>query len=276
MKKNTVLLLLLLLGFSGVRSQEYKKIDTSSIIFIYNYQFYEEHKNPESIYRQDMVLEIGEQYSKFYSATRRYTDSLVMLYINESPDVAFSKIRSQVGNLPSSVFSSFYVYKGYPTSGGTMFTSRDLGAANYYSVAEKLNFNWQVDNSTKLTILGFNCTKATCNFAGRDYEAWFTTEIPISDGPYKFNGLPGLIVKIADSKGEHIFELQEVKNVKNLPIYFIEHNAIKTDAKGYVKALNASKTTYIDQLNSLNYSNDAMRVRAIYRVQKRDNFIERY
>lgn len=32
--------------------------------------------------------------------------------------------------------------------------------------------------------------KATCDFAGRKWIAWFTTEIPIQDGPYKFYGLP--------------------------------------------------------------------------------------
>lgn len=52
--------------------------------------------------------------------------------------------------------------------------------------------------------------KATCNFAGRTWTAWFTTEIPIQDGPYKFHGLPGLIVKIEDQTKSHSYELKGV------------------------------------------------------------------
>ena len=37
----------------------------------------------------------------------------------------------------------------------------------------------------------FDCQKAECDFRGRRWEAWFTTEIPVGEGPWKLRGLPG-------------------------------------------------------------------------------------
>jgi GLPGLI family protein len=72
---------------------------------------------------------------------------------------------------------------------------------------ESLNLDWELQNGKK-TIAGLTCSKATTKYGGREYTAWYTTEIPIPDGPYIFNGLPGLIVKVVDSKGWYDFELK--------------------------------------------------------------------
>ncbi|MDP3314283.1 GLPGLI family protein [Lutibacter sp.] len=61
----------------------------------------------------------------------------------------------------------------------------------------KLNWQWTLHKETKK--LGkFTCQKATANFRGRNYIAWFTTEIPTFFGPRKFNGLTGLILEVYD------------------------------------------------------------------------------
>lgn len=58
---------------------------------------------------------------------------------------------------------------------------------------------WQMVEATD-TILGYTCHKANVTYAGRDYTAWFAPEIPINDGPWKFWGLPGLILRVIDNK----------------------------------------------------------------------------
>ncbi|SFH83784.1 GLPGLI family protein [Halpernia frigidisoli] len=63
---------------------------------------------------------------------------------------------------------------------------------------------WKILSETKL-IFNFNCQSAVGNFRGRDYKVWFTTEIPISDGPWKLSGLPGLILEATDSNGYFSF-----------------------------------------------------------------------
>ncbi|WP_436417344.1 GLPGLI family protein [Petrimonas sulfuriphila] len=59
-----------------------------------------------------------------------------------------------------------------------------------------------------LTILNYPCHKATTVFRGRQYAAWFTLDLPMNEGPWKFYGLPGLILKIADN--EKVFELNAI------------------------------------------------------------------
>ncbi len=53
--------------------------------------------------------------------------------------------------------------------------------------------------------MGYTCHKATTEYRGRKYTAWYTTDIPISSGPYIFEGLPGLILAISDSKDHFNF-----------------------------------------------------------------------
>ncbi|UOE39386.1 GLPGLI family protein [Chryseobacterium oryzae] len=58
---------------------------------------------------------------------------------------------------------------------------------------------WDLKNDTK-DILGYKCRNATTNFRGREYEVWFTTEIPGNYFPWKFSGLPGLILSYSDKE----------------------------------------------------------------------------
>lgn len=67
-------------------------------------------------------------------------------------------------------------------------------------------FDWKIVDENK-TIGELQCKKAILNHYGRTWTAWFTEEIPINDGPYKFSQLPGLIVQIYDLKKHYNFEL---------------------------------------------------------------------
>ena len=62
-------------------------------------------------------------------------------------------------------------------------------------------FNWKLISNESIKIMGYTCEKATLNFRGRDYIAFYTTELPISFGPWKFKGLPGLILNIFSTTG---------------------------------------------------------------------------
>ncbi|RYY58072.1 MAG: GLPGLI family protein [Chitinophagaceae bacterium] len=75
----------------------------------------------------------------------------------------------------------------------------------------KTVFKWLILNDTS-TIAGYKCQKASCHFGNRTWISWFSTEIPISDGPYKFCGLPGLIIQISDTQNYWNFTLVSFEN----------------------------------------------------------------
>lgn len=65
-------------------------------------------------------------------------------------------------------------------------------------------FNWNLKENYK-TILGYKCQEVSLRHRGRDYVAYFTTEIPYKVGPWKFEGLPGVILEIKSTDG--VFEI---------------------------------------------------------------------
>lgn len=80
------------------------------------------------------------------------------------------------------------------------------GEKKYLIIEETIpKLNWEVKNETK-SLLNVKVQKAIVSFRGRDYEAWFAPSIRIPDGPYKFNGLPGLILQIGSKDGKFKFE----------------------------------------------------------------------
>lgn len=99
---------------------------------------------------------------------------------------------------------------------------------------------WQIIGETD-TIIGHVCQKALITYAGRNYRAWFTLDIPINDGPWKFWGLPGLILKVTDD--QELFEWVGI-GIKNL-------NAdIVIDKKNYDKATVIQFRDYIERATS--------------------------
>lgn len=65
-----------------------------------------------------------------------------------------------------------------------------------------------------LSINGFFCQKAVCEFGDRTYIAWFCKSVNVFDGPWKFFGLPGAIIKIYDSQNYFSYELQDLLKIE--------------------------------------------------------------
>lgn len=147
-----------------------------------------------------MNLDVTKEGSIFYSQLLLDRDSLFSQQVEQgkisgSIHIDLRKIKKSQAN--------FIISKKYPNFETDFHTS--FNALNLL-IKGNPKINWEIISETN-TIEGFNVQKATTNFGGRNWIAWFANEIQIQDGPYKFNGLPGLILMIADDKDEHIFKL---------------------------------------------------------------------
>ena len=89
--------------------------------------------------------------------------------------------------------------------------SLEEGFKSSYWVKDQIVFDWIMTNETKESD-GYVMQKATTTFRGRDYVAWFTKEIPIPMGPYKFYGLPGLIMEIYDTDNIYHCTITKIEN----------------------------------------------------------------
>ncbi|KLT67350.1 GLPGLI family protein [Pedobacter sp. BMA] len=93
-----------------------------------------------------------------------------------------------------------------------MFSKEKL-LSNYLIEEPAAVIDWKISRDT-MSISGIPCQKANANFKGRKWIAWFATEIPFQSGPWKLNGLPGLIINAYDDKNEVKFEFAGLENVK--------------------------------------------------------------
>ncbi|QQQ27155.1 GLPGLI family protein [Chryseobacterium indoltheticum] len=97
------------------------------------------------------------------------------------------------------------------------YPSMDVSYADYIlqdkvSYKDDNVFDWKISGE-KAKIGEYNAQKASTTFGGRNWIAWFTTDVPFQDGPYKFKGLPGLIVKVEDDAKNYSWELKGNKKI---------------------------------------------------------------
>lgn len=165
--------------------------------------------NSESIQNETMVLFIGDKISRFSSEGQYIADSIKEAYKDrERTQQSFNEMRSK---MPMSALN-FYVFKRQ-NSAQVSFTEK-IVRDNYRYIQDIDDLNWEILPETK-EVAGFVAQKAKASFSGRDYTAWFTTEIPISEGPYKFRGLPGLILEISDNNDYYTFKLNGFKELND-------------------------------------------------------------
>ncbi len=127
------------------------------------------------------------------------------------------------------------IWQNYPQG---QMTSRELIFPKKYEASEKMpEMQWELTGDT-LTVCGYHCSLATAEFAGLKWRVWFTEEIPVSAGPWKLQGLPGLIVSAEDEGAVHKFELLGMQTESTAVTYMPDAKAVKLSEKQLVKFRN--------------------------------------
>jgi len=124
---------------------------------------------------------------------------------------------------PEEMSSLFNIERYAIEFAGEDVTFYDMIGNRLLKYKETLSHNWKLINESK-TIKGYACKKATVTYGGRDWIAWYAPEVPFSVGPYKFRGLPGLIIKATDSTGDFDFELNKFREKKYLKLTKYVHS----------------------------------------------------
>ncbi|GAA0715096.1 hypothetical protein GCM10009430_09080 [Aquimarina litoralis] len=106
---------------------------------------------------------------------------------------------------------AFYFRK----EGDTTLIYDDHIIFRHFTVKDQPKFNWTLTNDSK-KVLGYNCQKATANFRGRTYEAYFTADLGIQGAPWKFYGLPGLILHVYSIDGVFEITATGINTVKDI------------------------------------------------------------
>lgn len=142
--------------------------------------------------------------SKFYSPATEYIDSLQSTPEGEAKYREMSRSAFSGGKMDKMPRRDGRYYVVKSNSSGSM-TCYDVNGLEKYRVEELLpQWEWQITDSIK-SILGYECILATTNFHGREWNAWFSPEIPVANGPWKLGGLPGLILEASESNGLYKF-----------------------------------------------------------------------
>lgn len=182
------------------------------------------------------TLEIGRTYTKYYNRLFFETDSLVRHGIVSSY-LGNKKIAgSKVGLL------TFYETFIHNLQNDEWTCTGRIITQDFLYKEKSMNIEWSIQDSTKI-IAGYNAVMATCTFRGRDYTAWFTTEIPSQAGPWKFHGLPGLIISVSDKDGYYRFTLDNIYFTEG-DIYLPDYLYLKTSRKKYMEAKILHETRY--------------------------------
>lgn len=180
--------------------------------------------------------------SKFYSPKTEYLDSL-----NSTPEgkAKYQEMTTNayLGNKMDQIprkDGTYYILKSL--AGNQMKYFDTAGLDKYFYEEQPEEWHWKIGD-TKKEILGYECTEASTEYHGRKWTVWFTPEIPIQNGPWKFDGLPGLILEANADGDQYRFVATGIQQTsKPLGAVYLANEYEKTTRKSFLKA----KRSFLD------------------------------
>jgi GLPGLI family protein len=220
-------------------------------------------------FRQEIyIVQIGDKLTKGFTYQKFYLDSLQ----KSSPELYRQRFSASVkesieamrrtGDL-SYVRNNFFTVGGFPSDLYKDYRKKEIRVRdniNIYNFVYKDELkpqDWEILSDTT-TILGYHCQKAQCSWRGRDWTAWFTTEIPVSEGPWKFYGLPGLITKLHDTQNHYSFVLISFQETEEPIDIKLPKGTQKIERKEFIRASFGEKGEMINkaEMAKVGLSND--------------------
>ena len=279
MKKSLILLAFMSI-IANVNAQWWKPqhhyYDTVEYVVMYELTFREDTSQLNRCRTENHMLSIGKKHevSSFrgYDTYRRHKE------LKKAGDsgitdelIKTGRIGEVFRNIPSSAIKCS-IFKNMTTK--TISTTDHIYLQGMYEYEESFDcFNWLITSEID-TIHNYVCQKAICDFGGRTWEAWFTLELPFCDGPYKFCGLPGLIVNVADAQNHYSWKFLSIeKPSEPMMLYDRIEERTPTTKNDFFKLQDRNKISH--SISDISSDNKTVQ-KTIEYERSRNNPIERF
>lgn len=279
MKKSLILLAFMSI-IANVNAQWWKPqhhyYDTVEYVVMYELTFREDTAHLDRYRTENHMLSIGKK--RDVSSFRGYGTYRHNMELKKAGDSGLTEelIKTgRIGKVFSDVPSSAIRCSIFKNMTSKNITTIDhIYMQGMYEYEESFNaFNWQITAETD-TINNYVCQKAICDFGGRTWEAWFTSELPFSDGPYKFCNLPGLILNIADRENHYSWKFLSIERPSELMmVYEVINDRIQTTKEGFFKLQKRYKVSHT--IGDVTTNNDFVK-KAVEYERAKNNPIERF
>lgn len=195
-----------------------KIIGNADYLVVYDYQFVPDSNFPLKKRGGQTYLQISKEYNRFGDYNQLRYDSLIDVSFKNRDQKNIEEVSLRINLLKSVRFNESIIYN---IQKNKLIVQRTAGSTTRYQYEEDCpKLDWTLLDGDTI-ISGYQCFKASTRLFGRGYIAWYCPEISMTYGPYKFNGLPGLVLRVTDTQGHHDFTLNGLKAVSGYnPIYF--------------------------------------------------------
>ena len=211
-----------------VVSAQTKERKNSEIECIYEYKV----TTPKGVTdTYSTILQFDRRSAKFYDYSAFRLDS-----VSQSKGATKERIDEyRIKEMKNDYFFDQTVLQNEPKGNLTVYS---VITPDSYTYAESLpNIDWTLAEESD-TVCGYPCKKATGEYGGRSWTVWYTEDIPVTYGPWKLCGLPGLVMSVTDNEGIHHFEAIIIRK-GTVPITEIDAtNVISTTREKFIKAKN--------------------------------------
>ncbi len=225
MKKH---LLLFISAMSFVLNSYTQNMNSQMLKCIYLEEAINRADRTDNVSHDEFILLISGNRSAYYSRNARRLEEVKDSLLKQGRSAM--EIMGILQNIPKG--RDMEIYKHQPENGKYYCYNKNGKLFRYED--ELPPITWQMGEETK-TVLGYNCQKATGNLYGREWIAWFTMDIPVSDGPWLLCGLPGLIMEAYDSENIFHFTAIELGNDSSRSVEPKEKKYIKCTRKEFME-----------------------------------------
>lgn len=220
---------------------------------------------------ETFILKVKNETSYFVSQNKVWQDS-IREEARKNQALALQLV-SDFSKIPKTNFK-YDIF----ISDNIIIQKEEIAGKEYYYEQPMNDFiSWEIGAVIK-EINGLDCQVASTTFGGREYEAWFSLALPIALGPYKFVGLPGLIVSINDIDNHYHFQMVGISQRENLEIGSgLRQRSKKITKEEYHRIKNKSKEFIVEraQQRGLILSEEGKRL-LLQRQSEFNNPIERF